>query len=299
MTGKQRKSMRPSYNDDGFSDDEFTNSILTKRDEQDDSLESMTFGALNSAQNELLGKKKKKKSIQTESKKRKYSESESEEDSEDSEEESDSDSDAPPQENSSRGKTSRFQKNGEKKKRSKHAPAETSSKKPVSRIREIPGLKSSKESTLYTDIRFDPAYGKADLRKTRKDYAFLDEYRQLEVKSMETMLKDKKSGQMLSNRDREEIQLQLQSLKSRLDTMKNRDLEEKILADHKRNQIKGFKDGQQNNPYFLKRSDKRKLIQKAKFDSMKASQREKVMERKRKKRLGKEFRQLEFNQPRH
>lgn len=182
--------------------------------------------------------------------------------------------------------------------RNKHAPAESLSKRRVSRIREIPGLQDPKLSTLHTDIRFDPAYGESDLQKTRKNYAFLDEYRKSEIDSMRNVLRDKKSKAFLGERDREDLQLKIQSLQSRLDTMKNRDLELQILRDHKREQLSSVQRGEQANPYYLKKSDQRRLVQKAKFDLMKASQREKVMERKRKKRLGKEFRLLEFNQPR-
>ncbi|ODV80098.1 DUF947-domain-containing protein [Suhomyces tanzawaensis NRRL Y-17324] len=243
-----------------------TTSARRLHDDSDDEYSTLSFGALNAAQEKL---------------KHQQDQSDSE-----SESESDSDSDAPPRQSSSK---KRFTKTPKK---NKHAPTESSSKRPVSRIRDIPGLET--KSTLHTDIRFDPAYGKADLAKTRKDYAFLDEYRHKEVESMQAILKDKKSQRLLSNHERDDIQLRLQSLKSRLDTMKNRDLEAKILADHKRLQLKGFKDGNQSKPYFLKKSEQRKLIQKAKFEGMKASQREKVMERKRKRRLGKEFRQLEF-----
>lgn len=109
---------------------------------------------------------------------------------------------------------------------------------------------------------------------------------------MEGILRDKKNR--LNDDEREEIKLQLQSLKSRMDTLKNRDLEESILKNYKKQQMDDFKSGKVNKPYFLKRSDKRKVLQKAKFDSMKPKQREKAMERKRKKRLGKEFKQLEF-----
>lgn len=181
--------------------------------------------------------------------------------------------------------------------RSKHAPAESLSKRRVSRIREIPGLQDPKLSTLHTDIRFDPAYGESDLQKTRKNYAFLDDYRKSEIDSMRNVLRDKKSKSFLGERDRDDLQLKIQSLQSRLDTMKNRDLELQILRDHKREQLNSVQRGEQANPYYLKKSDQRRLVQKAKFDLMKASQREKVMERKRKKRLGKEFRLLEFNQP--
>ncbi|OBA21520.1 DUF947-domain-containing protein [Metschnikowia bicuspidata var. bicuspidata NRRL YB-4993] len=178
--------------------------------------------------------------------------------------------------------------------RNKHAPAEASLKRPVPKIREIAGLKTAKESTLYHDIRFDAAYGKADWSRIRKDYAFLDEYREQEIKDMQKTLKDKKSMLRMSARDADNLKFEMQSLKSRLDTLKNRDLASTIVLGHKKEQMHKMRTGEQVNPYFLKRSEQRKMVQKAKFDSMRAGQREKVMERKRKRRLGKEFKQLEF-----
>ena len=53
---------------------------------------------------------------------------------------------------------------------------------------------------------------------------------------MESLLKDKKSK--LNDDEREEIKLQLQSLKSRMDTLKNRDLENSILSNYKSNKWK-------------------------------------------------------------
>ena len=99
----------------------------------------------------------------------------------------------------------------------------------------------------------------------------------------------------MNDDEREEIKLQLQSLKSRMDTLKI--VIWKIISYQIIKATNGkFQEGKVNKPYFLKRSDKRKILQKAKFDSMKPKQREKAMERKRKKRLGKEFRQLNSNQ---
>lgn len=235
-------------------------------DAQDDELATISFGTLRDAQSKLQNEEVGR---------------ERESDSESFFEESDSDSG--PEETSS---------NSAHKKRSKHAPAVASSKRPVSRIRDIPGLPSRKSQTLHTDIRFDAAYGKADLTQTRKNYAFLDEYRKQEIQNMEQILKDKKSK--LDESEKEEIRLQLQSLKSRMDTLKNRDLEDQVLKEYKKKQYQNVKEGKSSQPYFLKRGDKRKILQKAKYDTMKPKQREKAMERKRKRRLGKEFRQLEF-----
>jgi len=278
MSRLKQTVIRPSYSDEESGSDsepEVSSFLKSRPDESDDELATLSFGSLSSAQ----------KKIEQESR---------------GERKSNLSNSKSPGSSSSYAPNSRGSKNtrgADKKKKSKHAPTESSSKAPVSRVREIEGLGSKyKDNSLYRDIRFDAAYGKADLGAIRKNYAFLDEYREQELSQMKLMLKDKKAASLLSNREREDIEYKVQSLKSRLDTMKNRDLETKILSDHKKEQLKKFKDGSQTNPYFLKKSDKRKLIQKAKFDTMRSSQREKVMERKRKRRLGKEFRELEFNQ---
>lgn len=233
-----------------------------------DEMEEISFGALNKAQKLLMKESRDEK-----------------EDESDEEGFFESESDSAPEELSSKSTNT--------KQRSKHAPAESSSKRPVSRIRDIPGLEV-KNNSRFGDIRFDPAFGKANEERIRKDYSFLNEYREKELQQMQSMLKDKKLARTMSQRERQELELQAQSLRSRLDSMKNKELETKVLADYKKEQREKWRLGEQTGPYFLKRADKRKLLQKAKFDSMKAPQREKVMERKRKRRLGREMRQLEF-----
>ncbi|KAI5954445.1 RRP36 [Candida jiufengensis] len=271
----KRNRIKPSYLDEE-SDDELNYTLDNRKrrdlhsseeEEDDDEMSKISFGALNKAQSKLQQQQRHQQD-------------------EDSEDEffDDSDSDSGPEETSS--------SNNSNKKRSKHAPTISSTKKPVSRVRDIPGLPSRRSQTLHTDIRFDAAYGKADIQKARKNYAFLDEYRKQEISNMENILKDRKSK--LTEYEKQEIQNQLQSLKSRMDTLKNKDLETSILKEYKQKQFQQVKDGKTLQPYFLKRGDKRKILQKAKYDSMKPKQREKAMERKRKKRLGKEFRQLEF-----
>lgn len=180
-----------------------------------------------------------------------------------------------------------------KKKKNKHAPTEQSAKKPVSKVREIPGLHTSKNQNpkLYQDIRFDKSTGgPIDSSIIRRRYGFLDRYRQREIEEMESVLQDRKLISKLPPEEIESIEKNLQSTKSRLQTMKNRDLEHNIIKDYEESLNKENK-----NKFHLKRSEKRKLVQKWKFEHMKSKQREKVMERKRKKRLGKEFKQFEFN----
>lgn len=296
--------LRPRYNDSD-SENEIEHILSQKNHREhnhdEDDFSSLSFAALSSAQEKLRTQNDKSKTRNSEPKyepRKKYSRVV------DWESESDSDSDSEPEsygsnehsdrlsESSSNFKSKSKSKSTASKK--KHAPSESSSKKPVSAIREITGLSQSKGTSLYKDIRFDSAYGRADLSRVRKDYAFLDEYREKEVADMKKILKDKKTVLKMSDYRTEKMKFKLQSLQSRLDTLKSRDLANKIISDHKKEQLKLTRTGQQTNPYFLKKSEQRKMIQKVKFDTMKASQREKVMERKRKKRLGKEFKQLEF-----
>lgn len=257
---------KPQY-DSESEDDDLGNVLQNRQDqESDDDFSSLSFGALSSAQKKLRQQEKDEES--------------------DSLSESDSEDDAP-----KKGK-----KKNQLKKKNKHAPAESSSKRPVSRIREIPGLKLKKDTTLYTDVRFDAAYGKPNYDRVRNDYAFLDEYRRNEVKQMQNLLNNKKERAKLSQHEVEDLKFKIQSLQSRLDTLKSRDLGNKIIKDHKKEQMGKMRRGEQVNPYFLKKSEQRKMLQKAKFDNLKSSQREKVMERKRKRRLGKEFKAMEFRQ---
>ncbi|MCP6451527.1 rRNA biogenesis protein RRP36, partial [Klebsiella pneumoniae] len=72
---------------------------------------------------------------------------------------------------------------------SKHAPQEQTSKKPVSRRREI--LPDTRRKSR--DPRFDPLMGKLDEAKARKAYAFLDEYRDSEMADLRTQVKKSKN----------------------------------------------------------------------------------------------------------
>lgn len=302
-----KKHLAPQFSDD---EDDVSGYLEMSEQSSDDELETLSFGALKSAQAELEKEEKQKNKKKAKSKEQ-NSKRESVHMSRDarrqptksSNREYDSESDELENDGFSDMSDGMFDEedddddssnvgNNNKKKKSKHAPTETSSKKRVSKIRQIPGLENRKnETSLYRDIRFDAAFGKADLNRVRKDYKFLDDYRQQEVSEITKMLKDPKMRNKLSQREIEDLEYQSKSLRSRLDTLKNRDLEQEVVKKYK--EERGIKGN-----FFLKKSDKRKIVQKHKFDNMKASQREKVVERKRKRRLGKEFKQLEFNRPR-
>ncbi|CAI4065182.1 hypothetical protein SUVZ_08G3070 [Saccharomyces uvarum] len=294
------KNLKPDLNSDAEDDDgESLEDILAKRNNQvaeeqessDDELKTLSFSSLKKAETlmdeEDLKDKKPVHRKRTATAYKKKSFDEDDESARGSEEEDvgffEEDS-----ENESRYG---HQKNSGKK--GKHAPTEQSSKKRASRVRDIPGLEIPRNmrSNLYQDVRFDRSTGKAtDTSVIRKRYQFLDEYRENEIGELQKLLKDRKFLSKIDQGDREEMEQRLKSMKSRLQSMKNKDLERNILKDYENDLNKD-----NNTRYHLKESEKRKVVQKWKFDHMKTKQREKVMERKRKKRLGKEFKQFEFH----
>ncbi|CCK71355.1 rRNA-processing protein RRP36 KNAG_0G02980 [Huiozyma naganishii CBS 8797] len=186
--------------------------------------------------------------------------------------------------------------------RHKHAPREHSSKRRVRRVREIPGLPSTPRvrtssgpggggsgGGLYEDIRFSKATGGVeDEAVVRRRYAFLDEYRASEISELEQLLRDPRRRGLLSEGDVSAAEEQLRSMKSRLQSVQNRDLEQKIVREYEGEMNKGNR-----TRFHLKKSERRKVVQKWKYEHMGAKQRERAMARKRKKQLGREFRELE------
>lgn len=274
--------------------------------EEDDEMKTLSFGSLKSAESQIieeeaLERKKNKKSKKLEKqnkinsykkedeklKAKTFKEEQFDDDSDDSDgglfEEEDDDE----YNNNNKNR---------KKKKNKHAPSELSSKKKTSYLRDIPGLPSLRQQEKREDIRFDKSLGghpsnQAELNVIRSRYKFLDEYRQKEIDEMEMTLNDKKLVNKMDSNDREELESTLRSLKSRLETVKQKDMERKIVKDYEDEINKN----NTNNKFYLKKADKRKVINKWKFEHMKANQREKVMQRKRKKQLGKEYRQFTFH----
>lgn len=280
-------------------------------EDEDDDLKTLSFGAIKNADSILEKETQKERRGDNNSRKPKAFKEEKFEDDSDS----DSNSDQPlsgQEENVESGSDSEGgffeedseaednynnngRKNSKKDQRHKHAPTEQSSKRRVSKIRKIDGLNDKRHgSSLYGDIRFEKSTGRAtDQSVVRRRYAFLDEYREKEISDLEGLLHDRKFVNKLNDRDREDMEGNLKSMKSKLQSIKNQDLEKNIIKEYEDNMNQG-----NQTRFHLKKADKRKVIQKWKFDHMKSRQREKVMERKRKKRLGKEFKQFEFHQNR-
>ncbi|KAK7749912.1 rRNA biogenesis protein rrp36 [Cytospora paraplurivora] len=168
---------------------------------------------------------------------------------------------------------------------SKHAPMEMSSKRQVSRKREIIPVKK----VQYRDPRFDPLVtGQAirtpkDEDHARKAYAFLDEYRDDEVKQVKAAVRKAKTPA-----EKEELQRALMSMESRKRARERKDKERAVMEEHRRKEKELVREGKKAQPFYLKKSEQKKRLLVDQYSGLSERQRDKAIEKKRKKIAGKE-----------
>jgi len=174
---------------------------------------------------------------------------------------------------------------GTKKRKSKHAPAEVTSRKQVSRARpafEVPRRPSR-------DPRFDSMSGSNhNAAVLSKNYAFLHDYRANEIATMKAAIKASKNadGKKLTADEVERLRIQVTKLEDKEREVKRHEREKEVLREHKKAEREAIKSGKQ--PFYLKRSEQKKLVVVDRFENMKAKQRDKAIERRRKKVSGRE-----------
>ncbi|KAL7793509.1 hypothetical protein V8C43DRAFT_282027 [Trichoderma afarasin] len=167
------------------------------------------------------------------------------------------------------------------KRSSKHAPQEMTSKKPVSRRREI--LADPRRKTR--DPRFDNLSGEVDEAKVSRNYAFLDEYRESEMAELRMQIKKTKDVWV-----KEDLKRQLLSMESKKKARQKKEEEVKILQEHRKKEKELVAQGKQ--PFYLRKSEQKKQVLMNRYASMSKSQVDKAIERKRKKVVGKEKKEL-------
>ncbi|KAL8404117.1 hypothetical protein RB594_009105 [Gaeumannomyces avenae] len=201
------------------------------------------------------------------------------------------------------------------KKKSKSAPEEVSSKRRVSRYREVvtrlpnarpkardprfehPGAEEGEEETA------------ADAARRRRNYAFLDEYRDAELRQMRETLaasnraassaagrkKRKRGGDktpQLSPEEREELKRNIMAMENQNRARERKDRQEELLAEHRKKEKELVRQGKK--PFYLKRSEQKKMLLMDQYAGMSKGQVDKAIERKRKKVAGKEKKMLPF-----
>lgn len=286
----------PQSEDDGEDGDEEEEESEEDEEDIQSSLNNISFGALAKAQASLGNiKKRPNKSSTTDSsqlddirarirevrdQKRKESESS------DSKSKDKKDKDKKDKE---KGKEKEKKK---EKRSSKHAPAIQSTKHAVSRKRQVVSIPNAPKPR---DPRFDPAVlarsGGGSTRRTsaamNKAYAFLDEYRQNELKELKEQLARTKDPEQ-----REQLERQVRSMTDRMRALEDKRREREILAAHKRRERQLLREGKKSKPWFLKKSDLKREVLIQKYESMGAKERAKALERRRKKIAAKERKEM-------
>jgi len=166
---------------------------------------------------------------------------------------------------------------------SKHAPAEQSSKRPVTRKRTVVELPKS----TARDPRFDPLAGRLNEDGIKKKYAFLAEYQKSELAELKAALKAKNK---LSDAERDGLKRKILSIESRQKAANAKEAEKEVQRQHRKKEQELVKQGKK--PFFLKKSEVKKQALVKKFESMKGKERDRAIERRRRKLAARERRHM-------
>ncbi|MCJ1401433.1 rRNA biogenesis protein rrp36 [Xylographa trunciseda] len=161
---------------------------------------------------------------------------------------------------------------------SKHAPTELSSKKAVSRKRSIVAA----PSIAHRDPRFEALSGTLDTTKLEKNYSFLYDYRTSEISALKASIRSAKDDAA-----KEALKRQLLSMESREKARAAKDVQQEVLREHRRKEKEAVEMGKK--PFYLKKGEQKKLALVKKFEGMGEKRVERVIERRRKKKAGKEL----------
>ncbi len=167
---------------------------------------------------------------------------------------------------------------------SKHAPAEQSSKKPVSRRREvIPAAKLQRR-----DPRFEPLGGpggRVDDERTKKNYAFLDTYRESEMAELRAAIRTSNDEQAKA-----EWKRALLVMESRKKAQEAKERRQGVVRAHRAREKELVKQGKK--PFYLKKAELQRRALVERFEGMGEKQVDKVIERRRKKMAAMERRRI-------
>ena len=166
---------------------------------------------------------------------------------------------------------------------SKHAPTEISSKKAVSRKREVIPVPKRE----YRDPRFEPTTGIVDQSRVYKAYSFLDDYREDEMKELKNAIKAAKDED-----SKERLKKALISMESKKKAQIRKNKEQEILDKHRKEEKEAVKQGKK--PFYLKKAERKKRVLLDQYGELKGKQLDRVIERRRKKIEGKDKKRMPF-----
>ncbi|KAF2478567.1 hypothetical protein BDY17DRAFT_305422 [Neohortaea acidophila] len=189
------------------------------------------------------------------------------------EEEDDADSDSAPSEIEAAPSKSRT---------SKHAPAAQTSRRQVTRRRTV--IDVPKRS--YRDPRFDALHqGAIHPGNADKAYSFLRDYQKSEIAELKAAVK-----QARTEEDKEALKRKAISMENRLKAKEAKEREQEVLRRHRHEEKEKVEQGKK--PYFPKKKELKEKALVEKFEGMKSKDRQRLIERRRKKEGQKEKKRM-------
>ncbi|XP_029480894.1 ribosomal RNA processing protein 36 homolog [Oncorhynchus nerka] len=174
-----------------------------------------------------------------------------------------------------------------KKRLNKNRPMEISAKRPAPFLRQVVPVKKS----VSRDPRFDDLSGEYKPEIFEKTYRFINDIKQHERDVVQKKLKKP----LKSNQKKEKLQFLLKRMENQERARKSREQQREKELEFKRKQREMA--GQGLKPFFLKKSDKKKLELAEKYSELKKSGKlENFLSKKRKRNAGKDRRKLPFQQ---
>ena len=164
---------------------------------------------------------------------------------------------------------------------SKHAPTEMTSKRAVSRKRPVVPVPKRD----IRDPRFESALGPINEQKVKSNYAFLEGYRENEMKILKAELKKTKNDV-----ERERLKKEILRMESRKGAQERKDAEQEVLRRHRKEERVKIESGKA--PFYLKKAQVKKEALVERYGRMKGKEVDKLIERRRKKKASREKRHM-------
>ena len=123
------------------------------------------------------------------------------------------------------------------------------------------------------------------MHKVEQKYGFLAKYRASEIADLKRRFKEARDVD-----DKEGLKRELRAMEDRERARTRTEEHKAVLRDHRRKEKEQVREGK--TPFFLKKGDLKKKTLERRFETMGEKRAEKLMERRRKKKAGKERRSM-------
>ena len=192
---------------------------------------------------------------------------------------------------------------------SKHAPTELTSKRAVSRKRSVVGNIPKREAR---DPRFESALGPLNEQKVKSNYAFLTGYEDDELRALKLQIKristtdakskpkqqkqnqnvaDEAPNVHVQQREKDRLKREVMRMESRRKAQERKDAEQEVRRRHRREE-KAKVEATGKTPFYLKKAEVKKEALVERYKGMKGKEVDKLVERRRKKKAGREKKNL-------